>query len=340
MPRLHTTILLILLILPLTHSCVEEEEYPNTAEGNFQALWRIMDEHYCFFQEKEQELGVNWDEVYSRYEKQASSSLSRDQLFELLTSMLGELRDGHVNLTSAFNYGRNWSWKEDYPANYSDTLIRKYLGTDYRMANGLKYRILNDNAGYIQCPSFDLTFGDGNLDEVLYYLAPCNRLIIDVRNNGGGLITSAWKLASRFTDTEILIGYIRHKTGKGHNDFSDMEAQHLAPGKGIRWHKPVFVLTNRSVFSAANEFVKCMKEIGKTAGRVTIIGDMTGGGAGMPFTSELPGGWGIRFSACPVYDADGMTTEFGIAPDIKTDITDEDFCKGIDTIIETARKQK
>lgn len=337
MKQLHTIILMIFL-LPLTYSCVEEEEYPNTIEGNFQALWNIMDEHYCFFQEKEQELGVNWNEVYTRYQKQAVSPLSRDQLFELLSSMLGELRDGHVNLSSTFDYGRNWSWKENYPTNFSDTLIRKYLGTDYRMANGLKYRILDDNAGYIQCPSFDLSFGNGNIDEVLYYLAPCSRLIIDVRNNGGGLITSAQKLASRFTDTEIIVGYIRHKTGKGHQDFSDMEEQRLSPGKGIRWRKPVYILTNRSVYSAANEFVKCMKEIGKRTHRVTIIGDVTGGGAGLPFTSELPNGWGVRFSACPVYDAEGMTTEFGITPDIKVNITDDDFDKGIDTIIETARK--
>ncbi len=330
--------MLFLILLSVVQSCVKEEEYDNTPEGNFLALWTIMDEHYCFFKEKEQALGVDWNEIRSKYEGQARAPLSRDQLFELLSSMLGELRDGHVNISATFDYGRNWSWKEDYPTNCSDTLIRKYLGTDYRMANGLKYRILDDNTGYIQCPSFDLAFGNGNLDEVFYYLAPCSRLIIDVRSNGGGMITSAQKLAARFTDREILVGYIRHKTGKGHDDFSDMEEQRLSPGKGIRWHKPVYVLTNRSVYSAANEFVKCMKEIGRATGMVTIVGDVTGGGAGMPFSSELPNGWGVRFSACPVYDADGRTTEFGIAPDIRRDITDEDFAKGIDTIIEAARK--
>ena len=156
------------------------------------------------------------------------------------------------------------------------------------------------------------------------------------------MITSAQKLASRFTDEELLVGYIQHKTGRGHSDFSAMEAQYLQPGKGIRWRKPVCVLTNRSVYSAANEFVKCMKAIGRArkgaSSSVTIIGDTTGGGAGMPFSSELPNGWGVRFSACPMYDAVGNTTEFGIAPDVKVDITDEDFAKGLDTIIEAARR--
>lgn len=326
-------VLLLLFPLFLLNSCVEEEQFSSTPSGNLEALWKVMDEHYCFFDVKKQELGVDWNEVHTRYAAQVGKKMSRYQLFELLCNMIGELRDGHVNLYSSFDIGRNWSWKDDYPANFSDTLQRKYLGTDYRMANGLRYRILDDNTGYVYCPSFENEFGAGNLDEVFLYLAPCKRLIIDVRNNGGGLVTSAQHLAARFTNKELLVGYIRHKTGRGHNDFSDMEEQRLKPAKGIRWQKKVYVLTNRSVYSAANEFVKYMKAIGKDSGMVEIVGDTTGGGAGMPFSSELPNGWGVRFSACPMFDADKRSTEFGIAPDVKVDISSEDFAKGIDTII-------
>ncbi|MDE6151703.1 MAG: hypothetical protein K2G12_06940, partial [Prevotella sp.] len=49
--------------------CVNEEEFENTSSGNFEALWKIMDEHYCFFELKEKELGVNWDEVHGRYSR-------------------------------------------------------------------------------------------------------------------------------------------------------------------------------------------------------------------------------------------------------------------------------
>lgn len=45
-----------------------------------------------------------------------------------------------------------------------------------------------------------------------------------------------------------------------------------------------------------------------------IVGATTGGGSGMPFNSELPNGWGVRFSACPVLDAKGLPTEAGIDP--------------------------
>ena len=93
------------------------------------------------------------------------------------------------------------------------------------------------------------------------------------------------------------------------------------------------MLTNRGVYSAANEFVKYMKQ----CPLATIVGDVTGGGAGMPFSSSLPNGWSVRFSACPMYDASGASTEFGIAPDVKVDLLQDDFLRGEDTIIEAAR---
>jgi len=126
----------------LIASCVDEEQFDDTPEGNFQALWKAVDEHYCFFDYKRQQLGLDWNEVYSRYSKQVSGSMTEAQLFEVLGNMLGELQDGHVNMYASFDYARNWSWKEDYPSNFSDTLLRRYLGTDYKIASGLKYRKL------------------------------------------------------------------------------------------------------------------------------------------------------------------------------------------------------
>ena len=58
----------------------------------------------------------------------------------------------------------------------------------------------------------------------------------------------------------------------------------------------------------------------------------------MPFSSELPCGWAVRFSGSPVYDADMHLTEHGVAPtpggeiDMDTDLA----TKGIDTILEFA----
>ena len=171
MRRLTLFFLYITAMTACLTSCVDEEEYADNPRGNFEALWRIMDEHYCFFEAKGKEYGLDWDEVRSRYSVQMSDNLTEDQLFEILGNMLGELRDGHVNMYSAWDVARNWSWKEDYPSNYSDTLIRKYLGTDYRIAAGMEYRVLDDNTGYLRCKSFSTAPGDGNLDEIIDALA-------------------------------------------------------------------------------------------------------------------------------------------------------------------------
>ena len=314
--------------------CVDEEEYDNTPKGTFEALWKIIDERYCFFDYKKQEYGLEWNNVYNKYKVRVSNQMNSEQLFEVMSQMLGELRDGHVNLSTSYDFGRYWKWHEDYPSNFSDTLQRRYLGTDYRIAAGMRYKILDDNIGYVYYGSFSDGIGEGNIDEVLYHFMACHGLIIDIRNNGGGMLTNAEKLAARFVHEPTLVGYMQTKTGTGHNDFSDMEEQWLEPSSNIRWHKHVCVLTNRSVYSAANEFVKYMKQMPN----VTIVGDKTGGGAGMPFSDLLPNGWAVRFSACPMYDAQKQNTEFGIEPDHYVSLTDEDFNRGEDTIIELARE--
>ena len=326
-----------MMLLPSACSSTEEgldREYSNTPRGNFMALWEIMDERYCYFDLKKEVLGVDWNEVKLRYSASISGDMSNRSLFEVLCKMIGELRDGHVNLSSAYDFGRNWSWKTDYPANYSKDLQDKYLGLDYVICgNSSSYRILDDNIGYMVVESFESSISNGSLNAMFNHMALCNGLIIDIRDNGGGLLTDAETFAARFTNSEILVGYMQHKTGTGHNDFSKLEEQRLKPSNGVRWQKRVILLTNRQVYSSANEFTKYMK----CCPQVTIVGDQTGGGGGLPFTSELPNGWGVRFSACPMYDRDKQSTEFGIAPDHHVDMTQEDFLRGKDTIIEYAR---
>lgn len=337
-PIRHTLIPLLSLLLlcstaELLGSCVEEESPNDTPTGNFEALWKILDTRYCFFDYKAGVYGLDWNEVHDRYKKRISDSMSEQGLFEVLGDMLCELRDGHVNLYSSYDAARYWDWKQGYPANYSDTLQRIYLGTRYKMAGNISYTIFDDNIGYAYCSSFEDSFGEGNLDAMFNYFSFCSGIIIDVRNNGGGMITAAEALASRFTNQKTLVGYMSHKTGTGHNDFSTPEEIYLKPASGIRWQKRVIVLTNRSTYSAANYFVSIMHRLPL----VTLAGDQTGGGSGLPFTSMLPNGWTVRFSACPTYDANMQQIEFGIVPDMQVGITSIDMQRGRDTIIEIAR---
>ena len=335
MKRIIDYLVILVLLVPLA-SCVDTEERDDTPTGNFEALWQILDERYCFFDYKQKEYGLDWNEVYNKYRVRVSDNMTTVQLFEVLCDMLAELRDGHVNLSSSMDYGRYWKWQEDYPTNFSDTLSRRYLGTDYKIASGLRYRVLDDNIGYIRCASFETPIGEGNLDEALSYMLLCRGLIIDIRSNGGGDLTTAERLAGRFVHEKTLVGYMQHKTGTGHNDFSELKEMYLEPSSNVRWNKNVCVLTNRSVYSAANSFAVWMHELPN----VTLIGDHTGGGSGMPLNNSLPNGWSVRFSACPMYDSKKQQTEFGIDPDVKVSLN-YDLTYGSepkDDIIEAARQ--
>ena len=253
------------------------------------------------------------------------------ELFDVCGDMLKELRDGHTNLIASHDVSRYWIW-EQWPVNYDERIIDEhYLNFDYKMASGIKYQILPGNFGYMYYGSFSSDIGEGNLDLILSYLSTADGLIIDVRDNGGGLLTNVETLVSRFIKEKTLAGYICHKTGPGHNDFSEPYAYYFEPTKNhIHYLKPVVVLASRGSFSATNNFVSIMKSLDQ----VTIVGDTTGGGCGLPFTSELPNGWRVRFSSCPIMDAQGQLTEFGVAPDLRIDMNEDD--RTSDAILDTA----
>ena len=89
----------LVAIIPSLSSCIDEDEYTDSPSGNFEALWKIIDEHYCFFDYK----NVDWNAIHAKYKPQVAGDITTSQLFEVLGNMLGELQDGHVNLYSPFD---------------------------------------------------------------------------------------------------------------------------------------------------------------------------------------------------------------------------------------------
>ncbi len=316
-------------------SCQQSDyAYDDTPQGNLDALWTLIDQRYCFLSYKEQQLGISWADIRMKYTAKLGPKMTRIQLFEVLCQMLSELKDGHVNISTSLDLGRNWSWKEDYPLNLDEELRQQYLGTDCRIGSGLKYTILPDNTAYVVYERFSDAIGNGNLEDMLQYLRLTSGMILDIRGNGGGELTNAERLARRFTNEKRLVGYVCHKTGTGHDDFSELRAEYIEPAEGVRWQKPVVLLVNRSCYSAANTFVRDMKEMPL----VRVLGDQTGGGSGLPLSSELPIGWSVRFSASPSFDARKQHIEFGIEPDRYASLDVSLAAQGIDSMIEEARQ--
>lgn len=343
---------LSLLLMGGLSSCLDDDslEEDNTYLGNFEACWTTMDEHYCFFTEK----NIDWDKVYEVYRPYFKDSVqSSISAFNLMASMLSVVKDGHVNLYSAFNTARYWSWFEDYEDNFDENLLFEYyLGTNYWLTSGIYYGMLPDTVAYMWYPSFSSGIGETNLDYVLALMRNAKGLILDVRNNGGGKLTNVPVLANCFCTEKTVYSYMMHKTGKGHDDFSDPEPLYLEPQSGrYSWDasvQPVVVLTNRSCYSATNNFVAAMRSLDGTATTdslgisypkmIKTMGDKTGGGGGMPLETVLPNGWVLRFSACPILDHEMNQTESGIDPDYSVSMDSISmFIEHKDDIIEAAR---
>ena len=333
MRLLHDYILkigLILLVMIGFTSCHEQEEYSNDPYGNFDALWSIIDQNYCFFKDKD----IDWQKVGIEYRAKVRPVMTERELFDVCEQMLELLKDGHTNLSSSWTTSFYRFW-EQYPQNYDQRIVEQnYLNYNFQTSCGVKYMIISNNFGYIYYGDFSNSIGEGNIDNILSTVSSSDGLIIDVRDNGGGYLTNVEKLVRRFITERIFAGSISHKSGPGHDDFSTPYKYYFDPADNgrIKYLKPIVILTNRSSYSATNNFVSIMKFLPN----VKIVGDSTGGGSGLPFTSELPNGWTIRFSACSITDPEGNVTEFGVAPSTgcKIDITNTDTFEGRDPILE------
>ncbi|WP_438589418.1 hypothetical protein [Duncaniella dubosii] len=117
--------LTLLAITILSASCHRIEEYADDPQGNFEALWTIIDEHYCFLTKK----ALDWDAVHDTYARRIGPEMTREELFIVCADMLDELKDGHVNLSAPFNTSYYRKWWSDYPQNFSNGSSKSRIST-------------------------------------------------------------------------------------------------------------------------------------------------------------------------------------------------------------------
>ena len=325
--------LALILIIPLLFACKEKYVRDFDPQKNFDAIWEIFDTKYCFFEEK----NIDWNGVKVIYEPKLKDIKNAEVgMFDFFAQMIDTLQDGHVNLYAPFDVSRCKGWFESYPENFnSDIIYSRYLKENYRISGGFQYNaVANGKIGYIRYSSFESAISATGMQYISAFFSNSKKLIIDVRNNGGGSLGYSSSFAECFFKEKTLTGYIRHKTGAGHSDFSDYQAVYTDPKEKLHdWSDfKVVILTNRRCYSATNEFICRVKN----APNVTVIGGTTGGGGGIPSSSELPCGWLIRFSSVQLTDKNKKQIECGIAPDIEVNLSETDIANGYDTMIEYA----
>ena len=154
------------------------------------------------------------------------------------------------------------------------------------ITNPVTGKVLNDNIGYIEVPSFDE-------DTAKYFKEEFEKLqkqnikslVIDLRNNGGGIVDEATKIADYILDKDSTIVITTDKNGK--------EKETKAKENPII-NMPIVVLVNKNTASASEILSGALKDLNKaklvgtkTYGKGVIQGVMSlKDGSGLKITTE------------------------------------------------------
>jgi hypothetical protein len=136
-----------------------------------------------------------------------------------------------------------------------------------------KVERLPGNVGYLSLDGFfPAEFGAETACAAMNFLANTDALIIDLRNNHGGSPDMVALLCSYLFDAEPV--HLNDLYFRPDDSTHQWWTLPYVPGKRFV-DKPVYVLTSKETFSAAEEFTYNLK----TRKRATIVGETTGGGA-------------------------------------------------------------
>lgn len=335
---------IVVLVLALGCTACFKQKRMTQPLLNFDVLWQAVDEKYGLFAEKK----IDWVASREKYRKQISDDMYQDDFFDVCKQMLWDLKDAHTALITPFNVATYRDAFVDAEPNFNTEFVRRnYLGKEVISigGGGIQLRILDRahtpgfRVMYVRYASFLNNASVGALRILSQYIkgSGVKGLILDIRNNTGGNVGYAQTWAGFFSPKPYDIGYIKFKQGPAHNDFSDFSAIKSTNGAGAYFGGPVIVLTNRLVYSAANFFTAAVKGLPN----VTIMGDRTGGGAGLPYSGSMPNGWIYNISTSKIYDRNKENIEDGIVPDVPVSFRytlnlAENAILGIDNIIEEA----
>lgn len=163
--------------------------------------------------------------------------------------------------------------------------------------------MLNDTTGYIRIKSF----GERTYAEMLAALQTLNirgaaHLVIDLRDNGGGILESAVQMANEFLPKNHLIVYTQGRKSPRVNYRSD--------GKGSYQHIPMVVLINEGSASAAEIFAGAMQD----NDRATIVGRRSFGKGLVQQQIQFNDGSLIRLTIARYYTPSGRCIQKPFKP--------------------------
>ena len=179
--------------------------------------------------------------------------------------------------------------------------------------------ILDGNIGYIKITSFDFNTYDkfrAALDEM--ESKKVKGVIIDLRDNGGGLVMQAQKVADDLLP-ECEIYYTQDGSGHEEHYSSDADKTDL----------PYVLLVNENTASASEILTAAIQD--NDGGK--IVGTKTFGKGVIQIDKALPGGDGYKITIMQYFSPKGNTIhEVGITPDIEVEGEDAQLKKAEDLL--------
>lgn len=337
MKKLHITAV-FLAVLAIFSSCEKifmEKEINDDPVTTFDYLWNKVDQQYSFFDVK----NVDWDAVYNTYRPMVGENISEDSLFRVMSAMLNTLDDGHTNLISPFDVSHN---EDVYRKMYEnknidlDVVVLNYLTVNYHTTGGFTHNTIRDGKiAYLRYSSFTNAISDKDLTYLVERYKNTQGMIIDLRQNGGGNVDNVWNLMKLLPNGERELYRTQIKKGPAHDEFSELKTvKQPKHSDATTYHHPIAILTDRGSYSATSFFSLCAKS--NFYDDVTIVGDTTGGGLGLPNGGELPNGWTYRFSITRTLDLNDKNWENGMPPDVTIILDKAQAAAGVDNVIETA----
>ena len=178
--------------------------------------------------------------------------------------------------------------------------------------NPVEGKVLDNNIGYIKFTSFDETTADDfkNKYEELKK-SNIKSLIIDLRNNGGGLVDQALKIADYMTEKDSVLLYEVDKNGK-----EEVKKSENAP----IITEPIVILTNENTASASEILAGALKDLG----RAKIVGTKTYGKGVIQQILSIKDGSGIKLTVEEYQTPNrNKINKIGIEPDETVELPDD-----------------
>ena len=189
------------------------------------------------------------------------------------------------------------------------TLVR-----DVIKVKSIKEKDLEGNLAYVRIRDFqERTAAD--LSTVLQSLNEKNidGIILDLRNNPGGLLSSAIDVSELFLPKGKLIVYTQGREESDKNTFNSR--------KNPVWSKPLVLLTNQGSASASEILVGALKDNMK---EITIIGAKTFGKGSVQNLIPLKDGSSLKLTIAHYYTPSGICIEGkGIEPDVAIEMPED-----------------